>query len=247
MDDPSRVLVPPVAHQPIPSTLDDILHVADLASLGHWALFALGKAMAATPWGQQDLAALLGKTWAGDWSEVSRAGAALDNLSTFAREAARGVDGDVDLVVDGWTGKAADAMQLYFHSFSGQLVEVEDALAQMGSAYQGMAYGVFEQAKAAGSAVEMVIDLAIVAGIAAAVDAFLAATPVSPGSTPASTLLLILDVGIMTAEIYKIIGYVGTAMSIIDASVGVLAEAGSTLAKFRRLELPKDPYDHKAV
>lgn len=95
MDDPSRVLVPPVAHQPIPNTLDDILHVADLASLGHWALFALGKAMAATPWGQQDLAALLGKTWAGDWSEVSRAGAALDNLSNFAQEAARGVDGDV--------------------------------------------------------------------------------------------------------------------------------------------------------
>ena len=41
MTDPSAVLTTPVAHEPIPESLDAYLHIADLISLGHWALKAI--------------------------------------------------------------------------------------------------------------------------------------------------------------------------------------------------------------
>lgn len=247
MDDPSYVLEPPTAgDQPVPSSLDSVLHLADYASLGHWAVFLLKKATGLTPVGEVDLSQFIGQAYAGDWTSVATAGAALDNLSAFSREAASGVRFDTGRVTEHWTGLAADAAEQYFDHLAKELVGVQEALREMGATYDEIAFGVWENAKAVGSVFEMIIDLAIVAGIAAAVDAALGSTGVAPGAA-AMTVVLALDIGALVAKILEIIGLIGTAVTIIESFTGQLVEAGAVLDRFRRLELPKEPYDHKLV
>lgn len=244
MDDPSKELLPPRAHDQMPAALDHVLHLPDLASLAQWTSVLIDWATHQTWAGPVDLADFLGKEWAGDWRQVSKAADALTKLSKFSRAASSGVSGDDATVMATWEGNAADAADKYFTRFAKQLGEVETALNQLSNDYQSIAFGVYENANATGAGVESVIDLAIAAGIEAGVDMLLAELKFAPGVAVFSVAVA-LDVGMMLAKVSEVVGHVSTAWSVIDGVMGSMAEACGVLAKFRRLELPPDPYDFK--
>lgn len=244
MDDPSKELLPPQAHDQIPAALDHVLHIPDLMSLAEWTSVLINWATHQTWAGPKDLAEFLGEAWAGDWRQVSKAADALTMLAHFTGAASSGVSSDDATAMVTWDGNAADATDAYFTRFAKQLGEVERALYQLSNDYQAIAFGVYEKANATGAAVETAIDLAIAAGIEAGVDAVLAQVKFAPG-VAVFTAAVAIDVGMLLAAVSEIVGYVATAWSIIDGVMGSMAEACGVLAKFRRLELPIDPYDFK--
>lgn len=237
MTDPALELTAPVADPLIPSTFDEILHVADYLSLGHWALVAFEKM------GGGSITDIWGTAFAGDWEEVSKAADAMAKLGAFCQSAATGMRQELETLNAKWDGQAATSAMNYFRTLITELESQKDNFDAIAEQYQQAAVGIKGLADTIGGLIELLFDLVIAAGIelaAAAASSWTIIGPVLAGSALAATVLK----GIKT--INEIASAWGTAVTFADGFLGLLLPWITQIENFETVALP-GAYDHPRV
>ena len=169
---PAGWLYEPTPGDPVPTTFDGVIGVADWLSLGHWALVVLDKVD-----GDFDLVEKV-QTWvAGDWEHVAVSAEAIRHLKLFTTDMADAVDAYSGLLDDVWDGNAAQAADLTFISITTSMRKAADMLDIAAKGYDDVAQGLYGVAKDVGNLVQTLIDLLIAAGISAAATAAGSWTP----------------------------------------------------------------------
>jgi hypothetical protein len=217
---PGSWLYEPIPKEPIPSTFDAALNMADWLSLGHWALVALDKAD-----GDFDFQEKV-QTWiAGDWEHVAVSAAAMRNLKGYCESMADAINGYSGFLDQHWDGEAWQAAQLTMISHSAAIDKAAGMLEIAADAYDDVANGLYGVAKDVGMLIQTLIDLLIAAGISAAATVAGSWTLIGAAIGTAATYYGITEI---VKTIQKIIALIEGAMTIVDVLVdGVSALLGS--------------------
>lgn len=235
--DPSVELTPPVAHALIPPALDFYLHIGDLVSLGHWALVAIDFM------GGPNIPQEVGEWFAGDWQEVSRAADALTKLGAFCSTASDGVKAEITRLERSWEGEASEAAVEYFTGLSSVLWQMKPNFDDIADQFQDTAFGVKELANAAGSLVETLADLAIVAGVSLAAAFASSWTGVGAAIGTAAAEYAVVRGVLVVKELLEIRAKV---WNVCEAVLGLIAGSLSALEGFSTVPLPAG-YDNLLV
>jgi hypothetical protein len=217
---PGSWLYEPIPKEPIPSTFDAALNMADWLSLGHWALVALDKAD-----GDFDFQEKV-QTWiAGDWEHVAVSAAAMRNLKGYCESMANAIDGYSGFLDQHWDGEAWQAAQLTMVSHSIAIAKAADMLEIAADSYDDVANGLYGVAKDVGTLIQTLIDLLHAAGSSAAATVAGSWTLIGAAIGTAATYYGITEI---VKTIQKIIALIEGAMTIVDVLVdGVSALLGS--------------------
>lgn len=237
MIDPSTELTPPVVDPLIPTALDEILHVADYLSLGHWALVAFEKM------GGESITDVWGGAFAGNWQEVSKAGNAMEKLGAFCQTAATGMRQELATLNAKWDGQAATSAMTYFRTVITELETQKGNFDAIAEQYQQAATGIKAGADAIGGLVELLFDLVIAAGIelaAAAASSWTVVGPILAGGALVATIAK----GIKTVN--EIASAYGAAVQLADGFLGLLLPWITQIENFQTVALP-GAYDHPKV
>ncbi len=236
--DPGGWLYTPVPEEPIPSSLDQALNMADWLSLGHWALVALDKADGSFNFQEKV------QTWlVGDWEHVAVSAAAMRNLQKFCESMAAAINGHTGLLDQHWDGTAWKAAELTLVSHSVAITKAAGMLEIAATGYDDVAQGLYGVAKDVGGLIELLIDLLIAAGISAAATVAGSWTLIGGAIGTAATYYGITKI---VDTIRKIIAAIEGAMTLVDAFAdSVLALLGSA-GDWHVVDIP-DPFANRAV
>ncbi|MGG5259966.1 hypothetical protein [Phycicoccus avicenniae] len=219
---PASWLYTPVPGDPVPSTFDGVLGIADWLSLGHWALVVLDKAD-----GSFDLQEKA-QTWiAGDWEHVAIAAAALRNLKGYCESMSGAIDAYSTTLDQHWDGVAwAEAQSTMIrHSLALQKAATMLEIASKG--YDDVAQGIYGIAKSVGDMVQTLIDWLIKTGISAAAASAGSLTLIGGALGAAGTFYGITQV---VKTIHSITKAIERTLTVVDAIMdgfhGLLGSAG---------------------
>jgi hypothetical protein len=217
---PGSWLSEPVPTEPIPSTFDAALNMADWLSLGHWALVALDKADGSFNFQEKV------ETWlAGDWEHVAVSAAAVCNLKGFCESMADAIDGYSGFLDQHWDGQAWEAAQITMVGHSTAIQKAAGMLEIAANGYDDVANGLYGVAKDVGNLIQVLIDLLIAAGVSAAATVAGSWTLIGAAIGTAATYYGVTRI---VETIQKIIAAIEGAMTIVDVFVdGVSALLGS--------------------
>ncbi len=233
--DPAGWLMTPIPTQPIPSTFDGVLNMADWLSLGHWALVVLDKAD-----GGFDLQERVQTYLAGDWEHVAVSAAALRNLQKFCQDMAFGIDAYGGLLDEVWDGTASQVAQV---TFVGHVAALEKAVGMLEIAATGLddvANGIYGCAQDVGNLVTTLIDLLIAAGIEAAATASLSWTLVGGAIGAAATLYGITRI---VDTISAILSKLELVMTLVDTFVDLVSGTLGAAGDWHLVDIP-DAFDN---
>ncbi len=218
--EPGGWLTDPVPVEPVPSTFDTVLGIADWISLGHWALVVLDMAD-----GGFDLQEKVQTYIVGDWEHVAVSAAALRNLQKFCTSMSDAVGGYSGFLDQHWDGVAWDAAQLTMTGHAAALQKAADMLEIAAKGYDDVAQGIYGVAKAVGDLVQTAIDWLIATGISAAASVGGSWTLVGGAIATAATYYGVTQV---VETIQKIIVALEGAITLVDLFAdSVMALLGS--------------------
>jgi hypothetical protein len=235
---PGGWLYTPIPEEPVPSTLDEALNMADWLSLGHWALVALDKAD-----GDFDFEEKV-QTWlAGDWEHVAVSAAAMRNLQRFCESMSDAIDSYSGSLDQHWDGTAWKAAELTLLSHSLAIQKAADMLEIAAKGYDDVAQGLYGVAKDVGDLIQLLIDLLIAAGISAAATVAGSWTLIGAAIGTAATYYGITKI---VETIQKIITAIEGAMTIVDVFTdSVMALLGSA-GDWHVVDIP-DAFENNVV
>ncbi|WP_157963639.1 hypothetical protein [Actinocorallia populi] len=237
---PGARLTEPAPKDPIPKVADMFLSCADYISPSHWFLWAMGKVCGVNP------AEWIAKELAGDWEKLSKAGAALENLSEFHTVYARALDTEADKMFASWKGNAADACDAYFDDFEQQVQTLVSPTRNAGSQCQSLAYGMWGMAKSIVSLLELLADELLYIAVVAAAGA--ASSTFSALIGPTIALGVIAWRISRAIKIWKqILVTHGAAWTAVTGFSGVIAGYMGGMNGMETQRLPGSGYDHPAV
>jgi len=236
--DPSRTLKPPVAREPIPDFVDEILSLPDYISPTHWLLMAMDLVLGFNP-------AEKAAEWvAGDWQGVATNASAFRNLAAFERELSTSVATSTRDAQANWEGNAAAAAGRYFHGLAESLDEHATALATLATQYDATALGVAGFGKAIVSAVEMLGDILFDIAVNSAAAAALSETGVAVVIGGA------IDGYLAYKAVHKwmeIVDLHGKIIAAAEGLFGVVTGEMATLHGLTRTPVPGAAYDNALV
>ncbi len=227
---PAGWLYEPTPGDPVPTTFDGVIGVADWLSLGHWALVVLDKVD-----GDFDLVEKV-QTWvAGDWEHVAVSAEAIRHLKLFTTDMADAVDAYSGLLDDVWDGNAAQAADLTFISITTSMRKAADMLDIAAKGYDDVAQGLYGVAKDVGNLVQTLIDLLIAAGISAAATAAGSWTLIGAAIGTAATYYGITKI---VSTIQKIIAVLESAVTFVDTFTDVVLGALGSAGDWHSIDIP---------
>ncbi|MBP8880173.1 MAG: hypothetical protein KBF43_02160 [Dermatophilaceae bacterium] len=229
MNDPSTLLVTPVAQEIVPDFIDRVLRAPDWLSPSHWLFWIVEQL------GGANLSADMAKFAAGDWSVVGRASDALTHLGNFTTAAANGIREDARPLDAAWDGYAADAAQSYFAHLATVLGEMEKELDRMSADLRETAFGIKSVCEAIASSIEALYDVVIALNVEAAC--------AIAGAETVVISLICGGIGLITAaEGVRLVLAIGEgwgkAMLLADAVGGIIAASLGTLQSLHAVRMP---------
>ena len=235
---PGSWLHEPVPKDPVPSTFDGVLNMADWLSLGHWALVVLDKAD-----GDFDFQEKV-QTWiAGDWEHVAVSAAAMRNLKGVCESMADAVDGYSSALDQHWDGTAWSDAQL---SMIGHVVAIRkaaDMLEIAADGYDDVANGLYGVAKDVGQLIQTLIDLLIAAGVSAAATAASSWTLIGAAIGTAATFYGITEI---VSTIRTIVRVIEGAVTFVDVFVDTVSAALGSAGDWHVVDIP-DAFDNRVA
>lgn len=225
----------PVASDPVPDLVENILGASQYISPTYWINEAM-KIVCDT-----DPMAWIAAQFAGDWEAVQRAGIALAELSRFNEDHARILDQDVSGLSVFWRGEAAEAAADYFTDYASAVRGQSHDLAHIGEQIQQVAIGMYETANAVKSLWSELFDMLIVLGVTLAATAFTAPTGVG-GLVGGS--LAVAEIAAAATLWKKIVEVTGYAWTGAQAAIGVITGMLAGIENSPIRELPLVSYNH---
>ncbi|RKS74949.1 hypothetical protein BZB76_3473 [Actinomadura pelletieri DSM 43383] len=235
---PAAKLVPPTTKEPMPKVVDVSLSLTDFVSPSHWLLWAIDKICGVNP------AEWLARQFAGDWESISKFSTALEHVSEFYTEYAKGVREGQATMLKSWDGNAADACDKYFTEFANAIDKQVEPVQRVAGEVRSTAFGAWSSAKAAVSGLEAVLDLAVMVAITAAASAATSWTVVGPSVGMAA---IMAQIGLAIQKWLKVISYVGLAIAAVMGTIGVLVGALASICGLDSQPYPKGSYDNLVV
>lgn len=236
--DPAGWLMTPVPAQPIPSTFDGVLNIADWLSLGHWALVVLDKVD-----GSFDLVEKVQTYIAGDWEHVAISAAALRNLKRFTADMSFGIQAYGGLLDGVWDGTASQVAQATFVGHTAALDKAVGMLEIAANGLDDVANGVYGCAQDVGNLVTTLLDLLIAAGISAAATASLSWTLIGGAIGAAATFYGITEI---VQAIAKIIAVLESVITFVDTFVDVVSGVLGAAGDWHLVDVP-DAFDNNVA
>ncbi|MEV6239803.1 hypothetical protein [Lentzea sp. NPDC051838] len=146
-----RLTPPQPAEEPLdPMAVVDALN--NLVSPGYWVANVLDVLIGVNP------AEWVSKQIAGDWEAFSKCCGGFNSLGFFCSDVGRNVMDNHRLLLNAWSGKAADGSYAYFQRLQTSLEQHKDAFVKLKEEYEKVAAGVREFAKVAGDLVQDIFD-----------------------------------------------------------------------------------------
>lgn len=231
-----RLTAPPVP-QEFADPMGVVNAMSNLISPGYWIGNVLDVLIGCNP--AEELAIRL----AGDWQAVAKCASALNSLGFFGSDIGVNVVHNHRLLLNAWSGKAANGSYDYFTRLAGTLEEHKKAFEGLRTSYEQIAHGVWRQAKVAGDLVQSIFDAAFWIVVEAAAGGVLAKTVVAPAvlwSIAALQCLHIVRTWGRVLKLFEVVqATVGTGVAQIEILLG---EQGG----FTAHPLP-GPYRHPAA
>lgn len=233
--EPVDELVAPVATDPVPDLVEQILGGAQYISPSYWLGWVAEKVTGTNPW------QWIADQYGGDWASVQRGGVALKHLGEFGVGYGTAVTGGMEGLAHSWTGVAADGAGTYFTGFGTAVTGQKTDLDAMGAQLITTATGMYETANAIKGLWETLLDLLIAMAAEAAAAAATSWTLVGPAIAAAAFALTL-------TKALKVRGQVLTAhtaaWNAVQGLTGLLAGYLSGLHDLDAHALPAGSYDH---
>lgn len=233
---PADALVEPVAKQPIPRAIDEVLSVGDWLNISHWVLKAIELVTGGLNPGQWAV-----EKFAGNWEAFAKAGDALVHVGEFYAVYAANIAEGKDEMLGGWQGNAATRADAYFTGLAEAVAAQQPPLTTMGQEIQTVASGIWGVVKALNSLLEQLLDACIIAGVALAAGAVASGTVVGGIVGFAAAGLEIWRAAALWKEILQTYD---TAYNLIVGLGGAKAGLLGALQGLREHPLPAGAYDH---
>ncbi|MDH6680567.1 uncharacterized protein YukE [Rhodococcus sp. LBL1] len=228
----------PVASDPVPDLVENILGAAQYMSPTYWFNEA-AKMVCGT-----DPMAWIASQFAGDWEAVQRAGVAIESLGQFDSEYAQYIDRGVTGIPDYWRGDAADAASKYFTEYAAAIKNQSHDLAQVGEQFQQIAIGMYEAANAVKGLWQALFDWLIELGITFA--AAMVTGPTGIGAVVGMAAAA-AEIAAATAVWRRAVEVTGQAWDGAQGTIGLITGYASGLENIPIHELPRASYDHEGV
>lgn len=233
--EPVDELVAPVATDPVPDLVEQILGGAQYISPSYWLGWVAEQVTGTNPW------QWIADQYGGDWASVQRGGVALKHLGEFGVGYGTAVTGGMEGLAHSWTGVAADAAGTYFTGFGTAVKGQKVDLDAMGAQLITTATGMYETANAIKGLWETLLDLLIAMAAEAAAAAASSWSIVGPIIAAAAFALTL-------TKALKVWGQVLTAhtaaWNAVQGLTGLLAGYLSGLHDLDAHALPAGSYDH---
>lgn len=234
MTAPVDELTQPVAQDPVPDVVENIVGGTQFISAAWW----LGNALALTgipnPW------QWVADQYAGDWPVVQRAGIALANLDEFGTAVATTTTTASDAAQRDWDGRAADAAGDYFTGLAGAVRDQAAEVRGVAREFEQLAVGMYETAASLKGLLEALVDELIVIGLDAAAALVSTVTVVGPILAGAAAVVSITRAIGIWGDVLRVHNHVWT---VVQGFVGAVAGYLSALQDLEQHALPA-AYDH---
>ena len=235
---PAGWLYEPTPGDPVPTTFDGVIGIADWLSLGHWALVVLDKVD-----GDFDLVEKVSTWVAGDWEHVAVAAEAIRQLRKFTDDMAGAVDAYAGQLDAAWDGNAAQAAELTLVSITTAMRRAADMLEIAANGYADVAQGLYGVAKDVGNLVQTLIDLLIAAGISAAATAAGSWTLIGAAIGTAATYYGISQI---VSTIQKIVAALEGVVTLVDTLMDVVLATLGSAGDWHSIDIP-DAFENNLV
>lgn len=181
----------------------------------------------------------------GDWGAYARFGSALNQLGEFALSLGQKITEGTSVVDREWDGRAADAAHLYFQGLAEATAAQRPVLHDVRDQYYAATTAVWDYARGVGSAISMICDAAIIAGISAAVGTATFETGIGP----------VVGYGVaawQTSRIISAAGHIADALNLTYMTLDVIN--GNIMSRINAPDgdlgdypVPDQAYDHPAA
>lgn len=228
----------PVASDPVPDLVENILGAAQYMSTTYWFNEA-----AKLVCGKDPMAWIAGQ-FAGDWEAVQRAGIAIESLGDFDAEYAQRIARDVDGVPIFWRGQAADEASQYFSDYAETIRGQSGDFAQIGAQIRQIAVGMYETANSVKGLWQALFDWLITIGVTLAAAAASSWTGVGALAGGAA---VVAEITAATAVWRQAVEVTGHAWDGAQGAIGTITGYMAGLENISIHELPSSSYDHKGV
>ncbi|RJQ77595.1 hypothetical protein D5S17_14270 [Pseudonocardiaceae bacterium YIM PH 21723] len=233
--DPMKELIDPVAEDPIPDLVDNIMSFADNFSISHWVLEFVGLFCDGNP------AEQAGEWVSGDWNGLARCSDGLKHLKKFNHALNEQVQAIKTNFGTTWQGNAADAAAAYFAKLEVPLQNHATTLDSLASQYHKGAYEMWGFAKAIGSLLESLLDWVIDGAIALAAGAITSETGIGAvigGGLAAFAAWKAAQLWLKALDMW------GKTNMVVNGVVSTVAGATDSLRSPQKLALPAGAYDN---
>lgn len=190
--------------------------LSDLISPGYWVGEVLNVLIGCNP------AEEVSRRLAGDWQAVAKCASAFNSLGFFDSDIGVNIAHNHRLLMNLWTGKAANASYEYFTRLSTVLEQHKSAFEQLRTAYERMAMGVWQFAKLAKDMVHTIFDHAFWIAVEVAASAILARTGVGSVAMWSVAALQCLSIVRTWGQLLKMFDSVQNVIGIAVAEIQIV-------------------------
>jgi uncharacterized protein YukE len=221
---PRGRLTPPPTPDEFADPMGVVNALSNALSPGYWIAEVLDVLIGCNP--AEELATRL----AGDWEAVAKCGGAFNSLGFFGSDIGVNITHNHRLLLNAWSGKAANGSYDYFTRLAASLEEHKKAFESLRDSYEQVAIGVWRLAKVAGDLVQSIFDHAFWIVVEAAAGGVLSETVAGPAvlwSIAALQCLYIVRTWDRVLTLFDTVqNLVGTARAQVDIVLG--AQGGFT-------------------
>ncbi|WP_418153855.1 hypothetical protein [Actinoalloteichus caeruleus] len=231
---PAEVLTTPEAEEVMPTWSEQVLGFTDWFSITHYIRMGCKELLGIDPVTE------LGEKIVGNWEEVGKAEAALNNLAEFHSAYA---DQLADLVPGlAWEGNAASAADDYFGRVAEALREQQTAIAEAAEAFGEFKRAIYFQLKALENIISALVDLVIeliFEALGGAAGLFTAGT-----TTAVAIAAAVYTISKALAKWAQAIEAIGLMITAVYALVGTVQGLTASLNLEETVPLPGAGYTH---
>lgn len=225
----------PVASDPVPDLVENILGAAQYMSATYWFNEA-AKMVCGT-----DPMSWIAAQFAGDWEAIQRAGIAISTLGDFNEDYSSLIYRDIIGLSSYWTGGATDEASKYFTEYSDSISSQAHDLARIGDQVQQIAVGMYETANAVKGLWQALFDRLITIAVTAAAAMFTGWTGVGGAIGGAAVVAQVVSA---SAVWRQAVDTTGKAWDGAQGSIGLITGHMAGLENVAVHQLPTQSYDH---
>lgn len=225
----------PVATDPVPDLVENILGAAQYMSPSYWINEAAKLVCGTDPMGW------IASQFAGDWEAVQRAGVSITTLGEFNAEYSRRIDQDVAGIPSFWRGEAADGASNYLTDYASTIHSQSQDFTRIGEQISQIAVGMYETANAVKGLWQTLFDWLITIGVTLAAAALTSWTGVGGAVGGAA---VVAEIAAATAIWRQVVDTTGKAWDGAQGSIGLITGFAAGLENVSIHQLPQVSYDH---